>query len=151
MVKTRTRVLNKRRKTAKKQSKMISADIKSRIARKFLEILNIVKLYHWKTKSYAQHKATDELYTKLNDNIDLFIEVLLGKDASRIHKLDKRMTIMDTSGEKDFKNKIYEYREFLIDDISVYFNNKKDSDLLTVRDEILVNVNQFLYLMTFDK
>ena len=32
----------------------------------FLQMLNTVKLYHWKTTSYAQHKATDELYSKLN-------------------------------------------------------------------------------------
>jgi len=26
---------------------------------KFLEMLNLIKLYHWKTHSYATHKATD--------------------------------------------------------------------------------------------
>ena len=45
----------------------------------FLEMLLMIKLYHWKTTSYATHKATDELYSKLNENIDSFIEVLLGK------------------------------------------------------------------------
>ena len=27
----------------------------------FLEMLNMVKLYHWKTYSFSTHKATDEL------------------------------------------------------------------------------------------
>ena len=152
MVKTRfNKSSTKNRKTMRNRNKKITNEIKSRIVRKFLEILNIVKLYHWKTKSYAQHKATDELYSKLNENIDQFVEVLLGKDASRVNLLDKRISAIDSSSEKDFKNKIYDYREFLINDISMYFNSKKDSDLLTIRDEILVNVNQFLYLMTFDK
>lgn len=152
MVKTRFNKLSTRnRKTMRNRNKKITNEIKSRIVRKFLEILNIVKLYHWKTKSYAQHKATDELYSKLNDNVDQFVEVLLGKDASRVHSLDKRISAVDSSSEKDFKNKIYDYREFLINDISMYFNGKKDSDLLSIRDEILVNVNQFLYLMTFNK
>jgi DNA-binding ferritin-like protein len=44
---------------------------------KFLSLLNTVKIYHWKTYSYATHKATDELYSKLNENIDRFMEVLL--------------------------------------------------------------------------
>jgi hypothetical protein len=35
---------------------------------KFLEILLMVKLYHWKTHSYATHKATDQLYDDLNDH-----------------------------------------------------------------------------------
>ena len=40
------------------------------IVKKFLEMLNMVKLYHWKTRSYSQHKATDELYDRLNKHID---------------------------------------------------------------------------------
>jgi len=53
------------------------------IVKIFMEILNMVKLYHWKTRSYAQHKATDELYSKLNEDIDKFIEILLGKTGIR--------------------------------------------------------------------
>jgi len=51
----------------------------------FLQMLNTVKLYHWKTYSYAQHKATDELYSKLNENIDSFVEIMLGKTGSRVN------------------------------------------------------------------
>ena len=49
----------------------------SEITHKFLEMLNTIKLFHWKTYSYATHKATDDLYAKLGDNIDKFIEFLL--------------------------------------------------------------------------
>lgn len=123
---------------------------KSHIVRVFFEMLNMVKLYHWKTRSYAQHKATDELYGKLNDNIDKFVEVLLGKDESRINMLEKQIKLLDTDNVTDFKSKIYEYRTFL-HDMNFYLDNKKDSDLLSIRDDILVDINQFLYLMTFDK
>ena len=128
----------------------LSNDKKSRIVQTFLEMLNTVKLYHWKTQSYAQHKATDELYGKLNENIDTFVEILLGKDESRIKMVEKRSRLIDSENTKDFKSRIYEYREFLID-ISKYFNEKRDTDLLNVRDEILGHINQFLYLMTFNK
>ena len=33
----------------------------------------------------------------------------------------------------------------------MFFDSKRDSDLLNVRDEILGDINQFLYLLTFDK
>ena len=56
----------------------------------FLETLMMVKLYHWKTHSYATHKATDQLYDSLNDNIDKFIEVLLGKTGTRIDLMNNR-------------------------------------------------------------
>lgn len=128
----------------------ISNDKKSHIVRVFLEILNVVKLFHWKTKSYAQHKATDELYAKLNEHIDTFVEILLGKDESRIKTIEKKCNLINYNNTKDFKQKVYEFRDFLID-ISNHFNSSKDSDLLNVRDEILGDINQFLYLLTFDK
>ena len=45
----------------------------------FLHMLNTVKLYHWKTTSFSTHKATDELYGTLNEQLDKFVEVMLGK------------------------------------------------------------------------
>ena len=149
---------SKKRKTSKRQigvkksnhTKNTNNRNKSHIVKVFLEVLNMVKLYHWKTHSYAQHKATDELYERLNENIDKFVEILLGKDESRIKMLEKRIDLVDAKNVKDFKSRIYEYRTFLTD-INMYFDAKRDSDLLSLRDEILGNVNQFLYLMTFDK
>jgi len=135
----------KTRKNYKKTNKQ-----NSHIVKVFLEILNMIKLYHWKTRSYAQHKATDELYMNLNKHIDAFVEVLLGKDERRIKMLEKRIDLIDPSNTNSFKNRIYDYREFLLD-INMYFDNKRDTDLLNIRDEILADINQFLYLMTFDK
>lgn len=142
----------KSRKTVRNVYKMVSIknDKKSKIVRVFLEILNTVKLYHWKTRSYSQHKATDELYDRLNENIDKFIEILLGKDESRVKLIQKRIDVLDAKNTQSFKSRIYEYREFL-NDMNTIFSSKTDSDLLSVRDEILGDVNQFLYLLSFDK
>ena len=63
--------------------------------------------------------------------------------------LEKRIDLIDPSNTRDFKSRIYGYREFLID-INLFFDDKKDTDLLSIRDEILSDINQFLYLMTFD-
>ena len=122
----------------------------SHIVKVLLELLNMVKLYHWKTRSFAQHKATDELYSKLNDNIDAFVEVLLGKSESRINMVAKQIDLLDESNTTEFKQRIYEYRNFLTE-LDLYFDSTKDTDLLNIRDEILADINQFLYLMTFDK
>jgi hypothetical protein len=125
----------------------ISPDKKAHIVRRFIEMLNIVKLYHWKTKSYPQHKATDELYEKLNTNIDRFVEVLLGKDDSRVKIVEKRMVLIEAENTKGIKAKIHEYRSFLTD-MNRVFDKDKDSDLLSIRDDILESLNQFLYLLT---
>ncbi len=137
----------------RKTLKVDRADSKNKrnayIVQKFLEVLNMVKLYHWKTHSYAQHKATDELYERLNKHIDEFVEVLLGKDNKRVKMVEKTLRVLDNSSSHEFKTHIYEFREFLVG-MDTHFN-KKDSGLLSIRDDLLVDINQFLYLMTFDK
>ena len=139
---------NRNRSRRSKSCKNINLKFEQNIVMKFLEVLNTVKLYHWKTHSYPTHKATDELYDKLNGNIDEFVEVLLGKDESRIKLLKKRVDLLDTTNAQDFKTKIYKYRDYLIE-MNEIFDAKEDTDLLSIRDEMLSNINQFLYLLTF--
>jgi len=109
---------------------------------KFLEMLLMVKLYHWKTHSFATHKATDELYESLNENIDKFIEVLLGKTGVRIDLMNhKTISLIDLNSKDKLKEKIDGFKSYLV--------GLTNSDLLNIRDEILGNLNQFLYLLTF--
>jgi DNA-binding ferritin-like protein len=150
---------NKKQRKTKKNYRLSSSFVnpasshtnieKSKIVVNFFEMLNLIKLYHWKTKVFSQHKATDKLHEQLSENIDRFVEVLLGKDESRIKMLEKNMKLMDSEDETDFKSKIFGYRAYLID-LDKLFDEKKDSDLRNIRDEMLANVNQFLYLLTFD-
>jgi DNA-binding ferritin-like protein len=147
---TGTSKKNNNKKTNKKTRKNSpKKDIKQKLVVKFMELLNLVKLYHWKTKVYSQHKATDELHERLGENIDKFIEVLLGKDESRIRLVGKKIQLIDSLSESEFKAHIFEYRQFLteLDDV---LDDRKDSDLLNIRDEMLADINQFLYLMTFE-
>jgi len=144
------------RKTMKKMGgakpKMVKTGVKNStkasIVKSFLEMLNAIKLYHWKTDSYSQHKATDDLHDKLSGNVDKFVEVLLGKDESRVKMVDNQMKLIDSQNASDFKNRMYQYRDMLLRMDSM-FHKKGDSDLLNIRDEMLGDINQFLYLMTF--
>lgn len=79
--------------------------------------------------------------------MDTFIEILLGKDQSRIPDFNIRVPLVNDTG---FKARILKYREFLID-MTRTFDAERDTDLLNVRDEILGDVNQFLYLLSFNK
>jgi hypothetical protein len=118
------------------------------ITKLFLEILLMIKLFHWKTSSYATHKATDELYSSLNENIDKFIEVLLGKLGTRIDLTNiKTISLIDLNSQEQLKSKINYFKNYL----NKLTNNTKmnSSDLLNIRDEILADLNQFLYLLTF--
>jgi hypothetical protein len=110
----------------------------------FLCMLNTIKLYHWKTLSYSQHKASDSLYESLNSHIDQFIEVYLGKNPRIDLSKMKSIPLNDFNSLNELKKNILNYKIFLIS-ISL---TPEDSDLLTIRDELLIDLNQFLYLLT---
>jgi DNA-binding ferritin-like protein len=115
----------------------------------FLEMLNMVKLHHWKTYSYSTHKATDELYSDLNSNVDAFIEVLLGKEGTPRVNLThvKSLPLYDFSSTGPFKQKIAHFKMYL-EHMSKCPTLMNDSDLLNIRDELLGNLNKFTYLLT---
>jgi DNA-binding ferritin-like protein len=115
----------------------------------FLQMLNTVKLYHWKTSNYAEHKATDELYTNLNLNVDTFVEVMLGKTGSRVNLTgQKSIPLLDFTNVDDFKKEIADYKTFLTG-MSSDASLNANTDLMNIRDELLSNLNQFTYLLTF--
>ena len=120
---------------------------------KFFEALLMIKLFHWKTYSFATHKATDELYASLNENMDKFMEILLGKTGTRIDLTSqKTIQLFDLNSKEELKRKIMEFKSYLVS----LSNNKSlspmtNTDLLNIRDEILGDLNQFLYLLSFDK
>ena len=114
----------------------------------FLHMLNTVKLYHWKTTSFSTHKATDELYSKLNEKIDEFVEVMLGKRemGGRAKLLNVSLIKLSVySNNEAFKKQIELYKDFLL-----AFNESLGVDLLAIRDEILAAFNQFLYLLSLN-
>jgi hypothetical protein len=117
-----------------------------------LQILNTVKLYHWKTMKYAEHKATDELYDDLNGKIDEFVEVLMGKDGKRINLSGKKFIKLDDFNNlTSLKKYIESAKKYLIDMTnSKNIGNSENSDLLNIRDEILGILNKFTYLLTLE-
>lgn len=118
---------------------------------KFLEVLNMIKLYHWKTHSYAIHKATDDLNKSLHSNVDSFIEVLLGKRGDRVNLTNKKsISLKDYSSVGEFKRELEKFKSYLVGlDNCAALKSMANSDLYNIRDEMLADVNQFLYLLTF--
>lgn len=119
-----------------------------KIVTMFLQMLNTIKLYHWKTTSHAEHKATDDLYANVNTSVDSFVETMLGKTGGRVNLTGtKHLPLMDYTNVSDFKKEVETYKKFLIgmDESTL----KDNSDLMGIRDEMLGFLNQFTYLLTF--
>ena len=117
----------------------------------FFQMLLMVKLFHWKTMSYATHKATDDLYSKLNENMDSFIEILLGKSGSRIDLMsNKTIKLVDLSSSESFKREINGFKNYLVNlNDNKALKQMSNTDLFNIRDTILGDLNQLLYLLTF--
>jgi DNA-binding ferritin-like protein len=118
-----------------------------------LEMLMMVKLFHWKTTSHNIHKATDELYSKLNENIDSFIEVLLGKTGSRIDLMgspERKFRLIDLPNQEALKKEVEAFKGYLVSlNDNKAMQKMSNTDLFSIRDTILGDMNQFLYLLTF--
>ena len=51
----------------------------SKLLQHFFYYQNLIKIFHWQTKKYAQHIASDQLYQTLQTLIDQWVEVYQGK------------------------------------------------------------------------
>jgi len=110
----------------------------------FFHIRAQVKLYHWQTRSFAEHKATDDLVTALDTNIDKFIEAYMGRYGRPYIKKTLPVKNLTVSGIRGF---ITKSDEWLASSLPRMLK-KTDSDLLNIRDEILADLNQIKYLFT---
>ncbi len=141
---------NRTQKKGRTMSRAASKYSESEIILKFIQMLNIIKIYHWKTLSYPEHKATDELYESFNGRMDEFVETMLGKTGKRVNLSSTRsIPFYDYTNVTKFKQCIETFKSYLVNMSNApYFKNPGNSDLLNIRDEILGDLNKFTYLLT---
>lgn len=118
---------------------------------RFLEMLLMIKLFHWKTTSYPTHKATDDLYTKFNLNMDSFVEILLGKSGVRTELTrDKTIRLNDLTSIEELKREVVAFKSYLVSlNDNAAMKKMANTDLFNIRDTMLGDMNQFLYLLSF--
>jgi len=113
-----------------------------------LTLRNQVKIYHWETMQFSRHKSTDNLVDKLDDSIDKFVEVYIGK-YGRPNLNQRNGTIRLRNFSDDQATEVLKQAvEWLTNRLPKLLSNK-DTDLLNIRDEIVAELNQTLYLFTF--
>lgn len=112
-----------------------------------LTLHNQFKVFHWQTQkkpgSYAQHIAFGTAYDDLTPLIDQFIEIYQGKKG----------VIMGRDGFNLSLSNLDDRPESMIDEFVNYFTNnvpsvldeKTDTDLLNIKDEMLGILNQTKY------
>lgn len=110
----------------------------------FFNIRDQVKMYHWQTKSFAEHKATDDLVGTLDTNIDKFVEVYMGRYGRPLIKKTLPVKNLTVSGIRAFITRSSAWLSTKLPRMV----KRTDTDLLNIRDEILADLNQIKYLFT---
>jgi DNA-binding ferritin-like protein len=114
----------------------------------FLQLRNQVKLYHWQTRVFARHMATDKILEELDESIDKFVEVMIGKMGTR-PKLtgDNAVIRLQNLTEAGATRMVRAAIKHLQGPITRSLR-PTDTDLLNIRDEMLGQLDQLLYLFS---
>ncbi len=113
----------------------------------FLHLRDQIKLYHWQTKVYSRHIATDKALVELEKSIDSFVEIYIAKYG--------RPRMSSTNGSIRLQNLTEAGATRLIQSSVKYLQGPlskrlkaTDTDLVNIRDELIAELNQLLYLFT---
>lgn len=113
----------------------------------FFNMREQIKLYHWQTHSFAQHKATDDLLDSLDKVIDEYVETYMGRyGRPRMNARNNTIRVQNMNAKMAVK---------FIKECATYIQGpltKKleatDTDLINLRDEMLRDLHKVLYLFT---
>jgi hypothetical protein len=113
----------------------------------FLHLRDQIKLYHWQTRVYSRHIATDKIVEQLDKSIDSYVEVYIGK-YGRPKVLGKNASItlhnLTEAGAVRLVNAAIKYLQGPLTKTL----KPADTDLMNIRDEMVADLNQLLYLFT---
>jgi hypothetical protein len=120
--------------------------MKEELTLKLIQIQTQFKFLHWQTFGDAKHKAYGEIYDSLTGNIDKFVEIMMGKQG-RV-EFDPEFSIMFQDIKSlSIQNFLDGITEFLVG-MTDQLDNRYDTDLLNIRDEMLGDINQLKYRLT---
>ena len=115
----------------------------TKLTHSFLTIRTEIKLYHWQTRSYARHKATDRFLETFEPLVDRFVEAAQGivgdtRVSNLHHPKNSLGKLNDTTAHK-FLSKFRKY----IAGLTLPY-----SELAQIRDDMLEICDITLYLFT---
>ena len=113
----------------------------------FLNLRDQIKLYHWQTRVYSRHIATDKILESLEKSIDSYVEVYIGKyGRSKISGKNASIALhnLTDAGAARLVGAAIKYLQGPLTKTL----KPNDTDLMNIRDEMVSDLNQLLYLFT---
>jgi hypothetical protein len=120
--------------------------MKEELTLKLVQIQLQFKFLHWQTFGDAKHRAYGKIYDSLGKLIDKFVEAMMGKYGRPEFDSEFSLMFQDISAlsVQNFLDGITEFLVNMVDQL----DQKYDTDLLNLKDEMLGNINQLKYLLT---
>jgi len=112
-----------------------------------LKLQNQLRILHWQTESYAEHKAFNKAYNDLDDLIDELVEVYQGKHGRIKYDSPVELGLVNYD-EISIMDVLEQFQEYLEVTFTAIVDPSKDTDLLNIRDAILGTINRLKYLLT---
>ena len=111
-----------------------------------LTLQDQLKVFHWQTKSYAEHQAFGGLYDTLSGLIDEFVETFSGRYGVPAARESYKLSVTnyrDNASAVEFLDKSIAY---MMKDVPAMLK-PEDTDLLNLRDEMVGAMNKTKYLL----
>lgn len=110
------------------------------IVRNLLQYSILLKLYHWKTKMYVRHVASDQLYKHINEFTDQLVEYYQGRNP--LINIDNQCISIYNVNDDNVISFLENLNKFIT---LISIANK---GIIAKRDELIGFVDQALYLFT---
>jgi hypothetical protein len=106
-----------------------------------------IKLYHWQTTSFARHKASDDAIKALDELIDAYVETYAGKYGRPKLTTQSNTIRINNLHDKSILPFLRKCIQHLTKDF-VAALGPADTDLISMRDDMLAELNKLVYLFT---
>lgn len=122
--------------------------IQNEVACKVLKNASQVKLFHWQTSSYAEHKALDKFFSNFLDLSDSLMESLMGKYGRPVLDTNSSTLEMTNYSSQNMDSFMDRMHECYSKEIKGGLDAKNDSELINIIDEILALITKTKYLLS---
>ena len=105
------------------------------------------KIFHWQTTKYANHQAAGALFDSITKLTDDFVEKFIGVYGRPRFASGSSVPVGDMTKERMLQT-LGLAKAFLSTTVQRYV--AKDTELQNIRDEILAELDQAMYLLTLN-
>lgn len=104
-----------------------------------------LRIFHWQTRSFAEHEAFGKTYEVMDDLIDTFVETYMGRFGRSVPNLTFHILLEPLSSDDVVDKSLNSFTDYLK---NMEIEISGETDLLNIRDEMLGAVHKLNYLLT---